>query len=197
MHATEVDTDISVVARLLKAQFAHWADLPIEPVDSSGTDNAIYRLGDDIIAEGLGGHRNIKATRKGERLAIVECFQLGKFISVLLDCFGDVEEQLSTLMRPHVRPFSFIKGFSRSLYRFVDVGLIASATSANISSLAGLTVSKFLPDLAATQLPLISSFLGACRNFIAARFFTPRAALSTEIEAAIVFSSKFQLSTVH
>ena len=49
MHATEVDTDISLVARLLKAQFAHWADLPIEPVDSSGTDNAIYRLGDDMV----------------------------------------------------------------------------------------------------------------------------------------------------
>jgi len=49
MHATEVNTDISLVARLLKAQFAHWADLPIEPVDSSGTDNAIYRLGDDMV----------------------------------------------------------------------------------------------------------------------------------------------------
>ena len=49
MHATEVDTDISLVARLLKAQFAHRADLLIEPVDSSGTDNAIYRLGDDMM----------------------------------------------------------------------------------------------------------------------------------------------------
>ena len=36
MHATEVDTDISLVARLLKAQFALWADLPIEPVDRLG-----------------------------------------------------------------------------------------------------------------------------------------------------------------
>lgn len=48
MHADEVDTDISLVGRLLAAQFPHWADLPIEPVRSAGTDNAIYRLGDDM-----------------------------------------------------------------------------------------------------------------------------------------------------
>lgn len=48
MHADEVDTDVALVSRLLAAQFPHWADLPIEPVDSAGTDNAIYRLGDDM-----------------------------------------------------------------------------------------------------------------------------------------------------
>ena len=32
----------------LAAQFPHWADLPIEPVRSAETDNAIYRLGDDM-----------------------------------------------------------------------------------------------------------------------------------------------------
>ena len=48
MHADELETDASLVGRLLAAQFPHWADLPIEPVQSSGTDNAIYRLGDDM-----------------------------------------------------------------------------------------------------------------------------------------------------
>ena len=48
LHAGEVDTDVSLVRRLLAAQFPHWADLPIEPVPSAGTDNAIYRLGDDL-----------------------------------------------------------------------------------------------------------------------------------------------------
>jgi len=48
MHADEVDTDVDLVGRLLAAQFPHWADLPIEPVHSAGTDNAIYRLGDDM-----------------------------------------------------------------------------------------------------------------------------------------------------
>jgi aminoglycoside phosphotransferase (APT) family kinase protein len=48
MHADEVDTDVALVRRLLTAQFPQWADLPITPVPSVGTDNAIYRLGNDM-----------------------------------------------------------------------------------------------------------------------------------------------------
>ncbi|HYP19226.1 MAG TPA: aminoglycoside phosphotransferase family protein [Chloroflexia bacterium] len=48
MHADEVDTDVSLVVRLLAAQFPYWVDLAIVPVESAGTDNAIYRLGDDM-----------------------------------------------------------------------------------------------------------------------------------------------------
>src|SRR2546421_3964054 len=48
MHVGEADTDASLVPRLLVAQFPQWADLPIEPVPSAGTDNALYRLGDDM-----------------------------------------------------------------------------------------------------------------------------------------------------
>jgi aminoglycoside phosphotransferase (APT) family kinase protein len=48
MHIDEVDTDVSLVGRLLAGQFPQWADLPIEPFHSDGTDNAIYRLGDDM-----------------------------------------------------------------------------------------------------------------------------------------------------
>src|SRR5512132_2607618 len=49
MHADEVHTDRSLVGRLLAAQFPAWAALPIEHVPSSGTDNALYRLGDDMV----------------------------------------------------------------------------------------------------------------------------------------------------
>jgi aminoglycoside phosphotransferase (APT) family kinase protein len=49
MHLDEVDTDASLVGRLLATQFPRWADLPIVPVPSSGTDNALYRLGDDMV----------------------------------------------------------------------------------------------------------------------------------------------------
>jgi aminoglycoside phosphotransferase (APT) family kinase protein len=48
MHPDEVDIDISRVVRLVGAQFPQWADLPLEPVLSAGTDNAIYRLGGDM-----------------------------------------------------------------------------------------------------------------------------------------------------
>jgi aminoglycoside phosphotransferase (APT) family kinase protein len=48
MHADEVDVDVNLVGRLLAVQFPQWADLPLEPVHSAGTDNAIYRLGEDM-----------------------------------------------------------------------------------------------------------------------------------------------------
>ena len=48
MHADEVDTDPSLVRRLLADQFPQWADLTIDPVESPGTDNAIYRLDEDM-----------------------------------------------------------------------------------------------------------------------------------------------------
>ena len=49
MHENEVMTDAALVRRLLAAQFPCWADLPIERVASAGTDNALYRLGDDMV----------------------------------------------------------------------------------------------------------------------------------------------------
>ena len=48
MHDDEVDTDADLVRRLLASQHPQWAELPIERVPSAGTDNAIYRLGDDL-----------------------------------------------------------------------------------------------------------------------------------------------------
>ncbi len=48
MHIDEVDIDAALVRRLLTAQFPQWADLPIAPVRSAGTDNAIYRVGSDM-----------------------------------------------------------------------------------------------------------------------------------------------------
>jgi aminoglycoside phosphotransferase (APT) family kinase protein len=49
MHADELHTDAHLVARLIAAQFPHWARLAIQPVSSAGTDNALYRLGDDMV----------------------------------------------------------------------------------------------------------------------------------------------------
>ena len=48
MHKDEIETNQDQVRRLLAAQFPQWAGLPVEPVPSSGTDNAIYRLGQEL-----------------------------------------------------------------------------------------------------------------------------------------------------
>lgn len=47
MPIDEVDTDVSLVGRLLTAQFPQWANLFVAPVHSAGADNAIYRVGSD------------------------------------------------------------------------------------------------------------------------------------------------------
>jgi aminoglycoside phosphotransferase (APT) family kinase protein len=46
--AAEVQIDVPLVRRLVKAQFPQWASLPIEPVESAGWDNTIYRLGAEL-----------------------------------------------------------------------------------------------------------------------------------------------------
>lgn len=49
MHVDETGTDEMLVHRLLTAQFPHWSRLTISPVPSSGTDHALYRLGEEMI----------------------------------------------------------------------------------------------------------------------------------------------------
>lgn len=48
MHADEVQTDAALTRRLLAGQFPQWAALPIQRVESYGTDHDIYRLGDHM-----------------------------------------------------------------------------------------------------------------------------------------------------
>ncbi|BCJ36482.1 hypothetical protein Athai_39850 [Actinocatenispora thailandica] len=47
-HPDEIDIDRALVAGLIEKQFPQWAHLPIVKVASDGTDNAMYRLGDDM-----------------------------------------------------------------------------------------------------------------------------------------------------
>jgi aminoglycoside phosphotransferase (APT) family kinase protein len=50
MHEDEVEIDAALVRTLVAAQFPHLADLPVNAVRSTGTVNAIYRLGDSLCA---------------------------------------------------------------------------------------------------------------------------------------------------
>src|SRR5262245_21490190 len=47
MHDGEIIADESLVRRLLRAQFPQWAELHLHPIESAGTDHAIYRFGED------------------------------------------------------------------------------------------------------------------------------------------------------
>jgi aminoglycoside phosphotransferase (APT) family kinase protein len=49
MHEDEREIDVDLVRRLLAAQFPAWASRPVRRVPSAGTDNAMFRLGDDLV----------------------------------------------------------------------------------------------------------------------------------------------------
>lgn len=64
MHADELDIDVALVRRLLRAQCPRWADLPLTPVENRGTDNAVYRLGDDMAVRLPRRERDVAALEK-------------------------------------------------------------------------------------------------------------------------------------
>jgi aminoglycoside phosphotransferase (APT) family kinase protein len=76
MHPDEVETDVELVRRLVADQFPQWIDLPIEPVGERGTDNILYRLGDDLVARLPGRRRPELALKK-------ECMWLPKLAPLL------------------------------------------------------------------------------------------------------------------
>ena len=49
MHEGEYRVGSDLVRRLLVAQFPHWSDLELRPVASVGTDNALFRLGEEMV----------------------------------------------------------------------------------------------------------------------------------------------------
>ncbi|MEH7082156.1 aminoglycoside phosphotransferase family protein [Neobacillus drentensis] len=57
----------SLVKRLVSEQFPQWADLPLEPFNSTGTENAIYRLGKDMFVRLPLGNWAIKQVEKEQQ----------------------------------------------------------------------------------------------------------------------------------
>jgi aminoglycoside phosphotransferase (APT) family kinase protein len=49
MHDEQIDVEPELLRALVRAQHPQWGDLPIRLLDTSGTDNAIFRLGDELV----------------------------------------------------------------------------------------------------------------------------------------------------
>ena len=49
LHADEVPSDEHLVRRLLAAQFPEWSGLPVQRHGTTGSDHALYRLGDELV----------------------------------------------------------------------------------------------------------------------------------------------------
>ncbi|GAB2672303.1 aminoglycoside phosphotransferase family protein [Kribbella swartbergensis] len=50
MHPGQLDVTTDLVTRLVRSQFPAWSGLAIRPVTSYGTVNALFRIGDDLVA---------------------------------------------------------------------------------------------------------------------------------------------------
>jgi aminoglycoside phosphotransferase (APT) family kinase protein len=48
MHVDDIEIDVPLVRRLLAEQFPEWAGLPLSLIEPSGTDNAVFRLGEEL-----------------------------------------------------------------------------------------------------------------------------------------------------
>lgn len=64
MHIDEVDTNEDLVRRLVSTQFPQWADLIVKTIHSSGTDNALYRLGENMVVR---LPRTLSASKQGDK----------------------------------------------------------------------------------------------------------------------------------
>lgn len=49
MHANELDISVGLVTALVDEQFPAWGGLALTRVDSYGTDNALFRVGDELV----------------------------------------------------------------------------------------------------------------------------------------------------
>jgi aminoglycoside phosphotransferase (APT) family kinase protein len=50
VHDNEAPTSVELVARLVAQQFPQWAQLPLAQLPLGGTDHALYRIGDGLVA---------------------------------------------------------------------------------------------------------------------------------------------------
>lgn len=71
MHADEIDINTSLVRQLLANQFKDWANLPLQVIRPEGTDNAMYKLGDDKVVR-LPRTKGSAVSLEKERLLLPE-----------------------------------------------------------------------------------------------------------------------------
>ncbi|MEE8337457.1 MAG: aminoglycoside phosphotransferase family protein [Dehalococcoidia bacterium] len=140
MHTDEVETDGSLVGRLIASQFPQWAALAIEPVESSGTDNAIYRLGDELAVRLPRRPEAVSQIEKEQRWLPVLAPQLPLAIPIPL---GSGEPGDGYPWRWSVTPW--FEGEDATIERLDDANEAATELAAFISALRRIDASAGPP----------------------------------------------------
>lgn len=63
MHPDEINSDAGLVLRLIAEQHPRWSSLTVAPVLPRGTDNALYRLGTEMVVRLPRREANVPALR--------------------------------------------------------------------------------------------------------------------------------------
>jgi aminoglycoside phosphotransferase (APT) family kinase protein len=82
MHEDQVDVTTEIVATLIREQFPRWSGKPIQRVSSTGTVNAIFRIGNDLTARfplRLADAAEALAVLEQETQASAELAQVSRF----------------------------------------------------------------------------------------------------------------------
>lgn len=136
MHDGEVDIETGLVRRLVAEQFPHLSHLPVAEVHSTGTVNAIYRLGDELCA------RLPRLQRWASGLER-EC----KWLPVLAPSLTlQVPEPVVQGLPTSYYPFSW------AIFRWID-GQTYSADRIDDEQQAAADLAQFVAELRGNDLP--------------------------------------------
>src|SRR5439155_15939964 len=76
-----------------------------------------------VVAEDLGGERDLDLARIEERLARAQALELRHLVEVLLDQLAQLPHETTPLVWAHARPRAFVEGLAGGPHRGVDVSL--------------------------------------------------------------------------
>jgi aminoglycoside phosphotransferase (APT) family kinase protein len=133
MHADEVDTDAILVRRLLAEQFPHWADLPIQAIHPLGTDNANYRVGEEVLVR-LPRRKRTVGTLEKERRWLPR-------VAPLLPVAVPLPLGEGVPAEGYPFPWSvytWLEGENATVGRITDVGQLATDLAQFVAALQGI-----------------------------------------------------------
>ena len=64
MHPGQLNVTPETVRAMIDRQFPHWRELPVRPIQTQGTVNALFRLGDALVARLPLVERDVAETRR-------------------------------------------------------------------------------------------------------------------------------------
>ncbi|SEC93941.1 Predicted kinase, aminoglycoside phosphotransferase (APT) family [Streptomyces sp. 3213] len=82
MHADQVDVTSEIVAALIQEQFPQWGGRAIQPLSTTGTVHAVFRIGDDLAARfplRPAAAAEVQAVLEREARASAELAQVSRF----------------------------------------------------------------------------------------------------------------------